>query len=385
MKYYIISGEASGDLHASNLAKQLFIVDKEAEIRAWGGDLLRNQGANVVKDYKDLAFMGFVEVAMNLRTIFNNLDFCKQDITDYQPDVVVLVDYPGFNLRMAKFLNKQKIRTFYYISPQVWAWHRSRVKSIKKYVDEMFVILPFEKDFYAKYQMKVHYLGHPLLDAVKTTTISLDFRQKHNLDDKPIIAILPGSRRQEILRMLPVMQEVSSKIDGYQFVIAGVEHHRDLYTSLLRNFDLKNSDIKIVFEQTYNLLENAHAAMVTSGTATLETALFNVPQVVCYKGNYLSYLIAKNLIKGINYISLVNLIADKEVAKELIQNEMNANKLLHELQLLLGDTPRRTNMLEDYKLIQQKLGDGNASKRIAEVMHLLLSYDESALLAKSIE
>ena len=367
MKYYVISGEASGDLHASNLAKQLFIVDNQAHIRAWGGDLLRNQGAEVVKDYKDLAFMGFVEVAMNLRTILNNLAFCKKDILNYKPDVVILVDYPGFNLRLAKFLHRHKIKTFYYISPQVWAWHGSRVKSIKKYVDEMFVILPFEKDFYAKHQMNVRYLGHPLLDAVKNTSINPDFKTKNGLDNRPIVALLPGSRKQEILRMLPVMLDVSRKIEGYQFVIAGVEHHKDLYTSLTKHFD-----IKIVYNQTYNLLSNSYAAMVTSGTATLETSLFSVPQVVCYKGNYISYLIAKNLIKGINHISLVNLIADKEVAKELIQREMNADSLLSELQPLLSDTPRRSEMLDDYQTIQQKLGDGDASKRIAEKMYQLL-------------
>jgi len=363
MKYYIISGEASGDLHASNLAKHLFLVDKQAQIRAWGGDLLRTQSAEVVKDYKDLAFMGFVEVAMNLRTILNNLEFCKKDILNYKPDVVILVDYPGFNLRISKFLHKQGIKNFYYISPQVWAWHKSRVKDIKKYVDEMFVILPFEKEFYAKYQMNVHYLGHPLLDAVKNANINPNFKTDNELNNSQIIAILPGSRKQEIQRMLPVMLEVSGKIKDYQFVIAGVEHHKDLYSLLTKNYD-----VKIVYHQTYDLLANAYAAMVTSGTATLETALFNVPQIVCYKGNYLSYLIAKNLIKGINYISLVNLIADKEVVKELIQNEMNTKTLFSELQLLLGDTPRRNEMLENYKAIHQKLGNGNASKQIAEMM-----------------
>ena len=227
----------------------------------------------------------------------------------------------------------------------------------------MFVILPFEKEFYAKYQMNVHYLGHPLLDAVKNAAINPNFKTDNELNNSQIIAILPGSRKQEIQRMLPVMLEVSGKIKDYQFVIAGVEHHRDLYTSLTKGYD-----VKIVYHQTYDLLANAYAAMVTSGTATLETALFNVPQIVCYKGNYLSYLIAKNLIKGINYISLVNLIADKEVVKELIQNEMNTKTLFSELQLLLGDTPRRNEMLENYKAIHQKLGNGNASKQIAEMM-----------------
>ncbi|MDR1182335.1 MAG: lipid-A-disaccharide synthase, partial [Bacteroidales bacterium] len=318
MRYYIISGEASGDLHAANLVKQLFAIDNHAHVRAWGGDLLRAQGAEVVKDYKDLAFMGFVEVAMNLRTVLNNLSFCRKDIVDYNPDVVILVDYPGFNLRMAKFLHKQQIKTFYYISPQVWAWHKSRIKSIKKYVDEMFVILPFEKEFYAKYQMNVHYWGHPLWDEIKNTAIDDDFKYKNGLDKRPIVAILPGSRKQEIQRMLPTMLEVSRKLEDYQFVIAGVEHHRNLYASL--SGDVK---VKVLFQQTYSLLANSYAAMVTSGTATLETSLFNVPEVVCYKGNYISYLIARNLIRGINFISLVNLIANKEVVKELIQQEMN--------------------------------------------------------------
>ena len=367
MKYYIISGEASGDLHASNLVKELFIVDPHAQIRAWGGDLLRKQGVEVVKDYKDLAFMGFVEVALNLRIILKNLAFCKKDILEYNPDVVILVDYPGFNLMVAEFLHKKNIKTFYYISPQVWAWHKSRVKNIKKYVDELFVILPFEKEFYAKHGMNAHYLGHPLLDVVRNSPIDHTFRQKNNLNDFPIIALLPGSRKQEILRMLPTMLTVSQQIDGYQFVIAGVENHRNLYEELG-----KDTSVKIVFNQTYDLLANSYAAMVTSGTATLETALFNVPQVVCYKGNYISYLIAKNLIKGINYISLVNLIADKEVVKELIQHEMNPEALLYELQLLLGNTPQREKMLDNYKQIQQNLGNGNASLEIAKTMYCLL-------------
>ena len=361
MKYYIISGEASGDLHASNLAKHLFSNDPQTQIRAWGGDLLRQQGAEVVKDYKDLAFMGFVEVALNLRTIFKNLDFCKKDILSYQPDVVILVDYPGFNLRMAKFLHKNGFKVFYYISPQVWAWHKSRVKSIKKYIDEMFVILPFEKDFYAKHQMNVHYLGHPLLDVVKNADIDPNFRKENSLYENKghIIAILPGSRKQEIKRMLPIMLKVSRMIEGNQFVIAGVEHHRNLYQSLCQRYD-----VKVVYNQTYSLLANSYAAMVTSGTATLETALFNVPQVVCYKGNFFSYLIAKHLIKGINYISLVNLIAGKEVVKELIQHEMNRQTLLDELLTLFG--PHRKQILEDYQTIRQILGGGNASQLIAE-------------------
>jgi len=371
MKYYIISGEASGDLHASNLAKELFTLDPQAHIRAWGGDLLRQQGAEVVKDYKDLAFMGFVEVALHLRTILKNLKFCQKDILDYNPDVVILVDYPGFNLRVAKFLHKQGIKVFYYISPQVWAWHKSRVKDIKKYVDKMFVILPFEKEFYAKHGIDVHYSGHPLLDVVKNTPINDDFRSENNLDNRPIVALLPGSRKQEIQRMLNNMLTAIQDVNGYQFVIAGVEHHRHLYEKIL-----DGTDIKVVFLQTYDLLANSYAALVTSGTATLETALFNVPQVVCYKGNYLSYLIAKNLIKGIRFISLVNLIADKEVVKELIQHEMNPKNISLELQLLLGDTPQREEMLNNYQQLHKKLGDGNASMEIAKAMQeLIVSQD----------
>jgi len=369
MKYYIISGEASGDLHASNLAKYLFESDPQAQIRAWGGDLLRKQGAEVVKDYKDLAFMGFVEVALNLKTILNNLSFCKKDILAYQPDVVILVDYPGFNLRMAKFLHENGIKVFYYISPQVWAWHKSRVKNIKKYVNELFVILPFEKDFYAKHDFSVHYLGHPLLDVVlesKKQLASSSIANDLGLQ-KPIIALLPGSRKQEILRMLPTMLNVSKQLPDYDFVIAGVENHRNLYESLC-----KDCDVKVIYNQTYSLLSNSYAAMVTSGTATLETALFNVPQVVCYKGNFISYLIAKHLIKGINYISLVNLIADKGVVTELIQNEMNPNRLLQEMQLILGETKNRQQMLNDYALIHQNLGNGNTSQQIARKMRELI-------------
>jgi lipid-A-disaccharide synthase len=369
MKYYIISGEASGDLHASNLAKHLFGNDPQTQIRAWGGDLLRKQGAEVVKDYKDLAFMGFVEVALNLRTIFKNLDFCKKDILSYQPDVVILVDYPGFNLRMAKFLHKNGFKVFYYISPQVWAWHKSRIKSIKKYIDEMFVILPFEKDFYAKHNFSVHYLGHPLLDEVlenKKNLVKSTLSSDLGLQ-KPIIAILPGSRKQEILRMLPTMLNVTKHLTDYDFVIAGVENQRHLYDSLCKNYE-----VKIIYNQTYSLLSNSYAAMVTSGTATLETALFNVPQVVCYKGNFVSYLIAKHLIKDINYISLVNLIADKEVVKELIQQEMNPTRLLQEMQLIVGQTDNRQRMLNDYALLCQHLGGGNASKLIAEKMLICL-------------
>ncbi|MDD3280169.1 MAG: lipid-A-disaccharide synthase [Bacteroidales bacterium] len=363
MKYYIITGEASGDLHASNLVSRLQLYDFEACIRAWGGELLEKKGAEVVKNYKDLAFMGFVEVARNLKTILANIRFCKQDILSYQPDIVILVDYPGFNLRIAKFLSKHNIRVFYYISPQVWAWHSSRIKQIKAYVNEMFVILPFEKEFYAKHEINVHYFGHPLLDAIQHQKIDVNFLSLHTLSSLPIIAILPGSRTQEIKNMLPVMLKAASTISEYQFVIAGLENHKQLYQDIC-----KDNKMPIVYNQTYSLLANSYAAMVSSGTATLETALFNVPQVVCYKGNYLSYLIAKKLIKNIKYISLVNLIADKEVVKELIQNDMNEYQLTRELHQIVFDNECRKIMLTDYSLLQEKLGNGNASDKIARKM-----------------
>lgn len=363
MKYYLIAGEASGDLHASNLVKHIIKIDNQVQIRAWGGELLQKQGAAIVKNYKDLAFMGFVEVALHLKTILSNIRFCKKDILSYKPDVVILVDYPGFNLRIAKFLHNKNIRVFYYISPQVWAWHTSRVKQIKKYIDEVFVILPFEQAFYAKYAINAHYLGHPLLDVVKQAEIDVDFRKKNGFGEEPIIALLPGSRKQEIENMLPVMLEACKHIEGYRFVIAGVENHTSLYKKLC-----KNISIEVIYNQTYSLLAHSFAAVVTSGTATLETALFNIPQVVCYKGNYFSYLIAKHLIKNIKYISLVNLIADQEVVVELIQEEMNEQQLNKHLHLLIEDNAYRQSMLNKYKELHHKLGEGNASELIAEKM-----------------
>lgn len=368
MKYYIIAGETSGDLHGARLAKQIVETDTQAQIRACGGDLLRKAGATVVKDYKDMAFMGFVEVATHLNKIFSNFAFCKKDIIDFQPDVVILIDYPGFNLRLAKFLHKKKIPTFYYISPQIWAWHTSRVKIIKKYVSEMFVILPFEQDFYAKYNYPVHYFGHPLLDIIKNATINNDFLNKNHLDNRPIIAILPGSRRQEILRMLPTMIQVSKQYSDYQFVIAGITQQKNLYEQISNG-----QNIKIVFNQTYDLLTHSHAAMVTSGTATLETALFGVPQVVCYKANYISYLIAKHLISGIQYISLVNLIANKSIVTELIQNDMNPQLLKTELDSIIANCPKRNDILLEYKQLQNIMGDGNTTKKIAQLMVELLN------------
>ncbi len=368
MKYYIIVGEASGDLHASNLIKHICSFDTNTQVRAWGGERMQEQGAEIVKNYKDLAFMGFVEVVCNLKTILTNIRFCKKDILSFQPDVVILVDYPGFNLRIAKFLKQQQIKTFYYISPQIWAWHTSRIKQIKANVDKMFVILPFEKEFYASYNIDVCYQGHPLLDVVKNNSIDTNFIENNQLNSLPIIAILPGSRKQEIKNMLKVMVEVSKQIKDFQFVIAGMAHLKNLYADVC-----KNKSIKIVFDQTYLLLAHSHAAMVTSGTATLETALFNVPQVVCYKGNYFSYLIAKHLIKNIQYISLVNLIANKKIVKELIQNEMNNVLLYNELEKIIYNENLREEMRKEYKIMQKKLGNGNASYLIAKKMVDLLA------------
>ncbi|MDR1792347.1 MAG: lipid-A-disaccharide synthase [Bacteroidales bacterium] len=363
MRYYIIAGEASGDLHGSNLAKHLFSIDCDAQIRAWGGQLLKNVGAEVVKDYKDLAFMGFIDVAKHFKTIFDNIQFCKNDILSFQPDVVILIDYPGFNLRIAKFLHAQKIPVFYYILPQLWAWHKSRIKIMKKCVNQLFAILPFEKQFYATEQMDVHYFGHPLLDVIKQYAVNEHFMDKNKLDKRPIIAILPGSRKQEIVRMLPIMLSASLQFPDYQFVIAGVENHKSLYSEIC-----KNTTIPIIYNQTYDLLAVSHAAMVTSGTATLETALFKIPQVVCYRSDYVSYSIAKKLIHDIEYISLVNLITKQPVVTELIQNQLTTDNLVKELQLILGNTQQRARMLKNYELLETLLGNGTANQSIAKKM-----------------
>jgi lipid-A-disaccharide synthase len=366
MKYYLIAGEASGDLHGANLIKALTKQDANADFRAWGGDLMQAAGSNVVKHYKDLAFMGFSEVVKNLGTILNNFKFCKKDILEYAPDVLILIDYPGFNLRMAKWAKKQGIKVFYYISPQIWAWHSSRVHGIKKTVDKMFVILPFEKAFYQKYDFDVDFVGHPLLDVVADfgQKQPLDFRKKHGLSDKPIIALLPGSRKQEIRTMLAKMLTIVSQFTDYQFVIAGAPSQPlSFYQTILQHNQVQ---IPIIENETYALLHEAHAALVTSGTATLETALFEVPQVVCYQGNYWSYLLAKRLV-NVKYISLVNLILDKMLVRELIQEEFNEANLVKELTAIL-DEKRRSDLQNGYVLLKEKLGNAGASARAAELM-----------------
>ena len=366
MKYYIIAGEASGDLHASNLMKELHSVDSSASFRCWGGDLMKAQGAEIIKHYRDLAFMGFTEVLMNIKTILANIEFCKNDILKYKPDVLILVDYPGFNLRIAEFAKKHNIKVYYYISPQIWAWKQSRVHKIKRVVDKMFVILPFEKEFYKKFDCEVDFVGHPLLDAVQN--YKSEENTLHLKSSLPVIALLPGSRKQEINTMLPLMLTMQQYFPNYQFVIAGAPSQtEEFYKTYLSEKD----NVQIVFNKTYQLLQVAKAALVTSGTATLETALFGVPEVVCYKGGTISYLIARQLIK-VKYISLVNLIMDKEIVKELIQAELNESNLKIELEKLLVDSTRN-EMLKNYSELTQKLGGVGASKKAAQLMYSYLT------------
>jgi lipid-A-disaccharide synthase len=367
MKYYVIAGEASGDLHGANLIKEIKEKDPNFDCRAWGGDRMEKEGADIVKHYKELAFMGFAEVVANLRTIFKNIKFCKEDILKYKPDVVILIDYPGFNLRIADFLKENNIKVFYYISPQVWAWKQSRVKKIKKVVDRMFVILPFEKPFYEKFDYKVDFLGHPLLDEVKrfkeSSLTAHEFKQQNNLSEKKIIALLPGSRTQEIKKKLPIMLSVVKSYPQYQFVIAGAPSQEEaFYNEITQDFD-----VPVIHGKTYNLLNNSYAALVTSGTATLETALFRVPQVVCYKGSSISYQIAKRLIK-VDYISLVNLILNKEAVNELIQGDLNTENLLHELTLIVQEGDKREKVLKDYDELISILGGAGASGKVADLM-----------------
>ncbi len=375
MKYYIIAGEASGDLHGSNLIRGLRAEDPEAGCRAWGGGLMEAAGGQVVKHYRELAFMGFVEVAMNIRTILGNIKFCKRDILGYRPDALILIDYPGFNLRIAKWAKTQGIKVFYYISPQLWAWHSSRVHGIKESVDRMFVILPFEQEFYRQYGYEADFVGHPLMDVVDERPEKESFREDNQLGQAPIIALLPGSRRQEISRMLGVMLEVVPGFPEFQFVIAGAPSQPDaFYQSILEKSGPENSRAKLVANQTYALLRHAEAALVTSGTATLETALFGVPQVVCYRGSRLSYLIARRLVK-VEFIALANLIAGKEVVKELIQGACTAENLKGELKKLL-QPGQRQRIKEGYALIRERLGEAGASRRAAQLMVRYLRQDE---------
>ena len=362
MKYYIIAGEASGDLHGSNLIKELRKLDHNTQLRCWGGDLMQSAGATIVKHYSELAFMGFAEVIKNLPTILDNLKFCKQDIAAFNPDVLVLIDYPGFNLRIAKWAKANGFKVIYYISPQVWAWKESRVKLIRQVVDKMLVILPFEKDFFEKkWDYKVEFVGHPLVQVINDFLAS---KQRIKKEGK-IVALLPGSRRQEIAKKLPIMLEASKAFPGYQFVVAkAASLEDDFYTKLLSDYP----SVSFVTNETYALLSKATAALVTSGTATLETALFKVPQVVCYKGSAVSYQIAKRLVK-IKYISLVNLIMDKEVVKELIQDELTVLNLTKELDSILHDKEKISRIKNEYDALKKLLHQQtNASEKAATII-----------------
>ena len=368
MKYYIIAGEASGDLHGSNLMSALFKNDSDADIRFWGGDLMQSIGGTLVKHYRDLAFMGFAEVVLNLKTILNNLKLCKNDIEKFIPDVIIFIDYPGFNMRIAKWAKLKGIQTHYYIAPQIWAWKENRIKAIKRDIDRLYVILPFEKEFFEiKHNFPVDFVGHPLIDAISNRdSIESDtIFNLNNNSDKKIIAVLPGSRKQEIAKMLNIMLSVVEDYPDYQFVIAGAPSQEfSLYEPYL-----KSKNVSFVANKTYDLLSRATAALVTSGTATLETALFKVPEVVCYKGSWISYQIAKRIIT-LKYISLVNLIMDEEVVAELIQEKFNYKNVRNELSKLL-ETVHRNKILSKYDALEAKLGGIGASEKTAK---LILNY-----------
>ena len=376
MKYYIIAGEASGDLHGSNLIKKLRQSDENANVRCWGGDLMEAAGANVVKHYRELAFMGFIEVISNLPTILKNLSYCKKDILEFKPDVLILIDYPGFNLRIAKWAKEKGFKVIYYISPQVWAWKEKRVNIIKQCVDKMLVILPFEKEFYKKWNYKADYVGHPLVEVVNTFLEQKKTKTTAIAGNK-IIALLPGSRKQEILKKLPIMLEVAKKFKDYQFVVAkapGLDEN--FYLQMLHSYN----NVTSVVNQTYELLSHSSAALVTSGTATLETALFRVPQIICYKGNNISYQIAKRLIK-IKFIGLVNLIMDKPVVKELIQDDLTVENLSNELRLLVEEESYRKRILSDYDELRSTLSKGgdaslNAANIIVDFLQAGKSFNE---------
>ena len=378
MKYYLIVGEASGDLHASNLMKALKEQDAQADFRFFGGDLMREVGGTLVKHYKELAYMGFIPVLLHLRTIFKNMDYCKSDILKWQPDVVILVDYPGFNLKIAEFVKKHtKIPVYYYISPKIWAWKEYRIKNIKRDVDELFSILPFEVDFFKGHQYPIHYVGNPCVDAVdafqKTHTETFEeFTSANGLSQKPIIALLAGSRKQEIKDNLPDMLEAAKPfVNDYQLVLAGAP---SMDLSYYQSYIGGDVPVKIVFGQTYRLLAQAKVALVTSGTATLETALFRVPQVVCYylaMGKVISFL-RKHILK-VKYISLVNLVANKEVVRELVADTMTVDNVRSELDALLNDADYRGKMLQEYDQMIKILGPAGASRQAASKMIELLS------------
>jgi lipid-A-disaccharide synthase len=368
MKYYFIAGEASGDLHGANLLSELAKTDPEAIFRGFGGDKMVRQGLDLVIHYKSIAFMGFKEVILNLGIIMNAFRVARRDILSFKPDVLVLIDYPGFNLKMAAFAKKHGIKVVYYISPQLWAWKEGRIKTIRQNVDKMICILPFEKDYYKKWNYQVDYAGHPLVESIDQFRKSTDFIKRHDLNDKPVIAILPGSRQQEIQKILPVLVSVQDYFPGYQFVIAATSNFSEKYYKNIAGRD----DIKLVFDETYDLLSYATAGLITSGTATLETALFGVPLIVVYSTTYLTYHISKQFIK-IKYISLVNLILDKAAVKELIQDELTTSNIEKELRRILEDGNYRDQMISDLSMLKQQLGAEKASTKAATIIYTFIT------------
>ena len=367
MKYFIVAGEASGDLHGSNLIKELLVEDKAAEIVCWGGDLMESAGAKLLMHYRNTAFMGFLVILKNLERVFHNISLCKKQVAEYKPDVLILIDYPAFNLRIAKFAKNSGIKVFYYISPKFWAWREKRVMKVKKWVDRMFIIFPFETEFYGKYDIPVEYRGNPLVDEIESRIASMPAKseiiEELQLGNKPVIGILPGSRKDEIESILPQIIKITGDFPGYQFVIAGVRNiPEELYQEIAGN-----APVKIVTDKTYEVLKVSEAALVKSGTSTLEAALINIPQVVCYKGDFFSMLIAMILIK-VKFVSLVNLIAGSEIVKELLGYALNRNNLVNELSLILEGGQKRERMLSDYKILMEKLGPAGASRRIAKAM-----------------
>jgi lipid-A-disaccharide synthase len=367
MKYFIIAGEQSGDLHGSNLVKELLEADNSAEIFCWGGDLMESAGATLLVHYRKMAFMGFIAVIKNLGSISKNINLCKKQINEYRPDVIIFIDYPGFNLRIAEYSKNKGYKTFYYISPKLWAWNERRVKKIKKYIDRMFIIFPFEVDFYKKHHITVEYYGNPLVDEIEKKFSSFPAKsniyQYLGIENKPVIALLAGSRKHEIQLILPEMIKAVHSFPGYQFVLAGVKNIPDeIYSNIIGN-----APVKLIKEKTYEILFSAEAALVTSGTATLETALYGTPQVVCYKGDFFSMLIAWMVIK-VKYISLVNLILNTEAVKELVQYDLKKSTLINELKSILPGGAKREKQLADYKVLSIKLGPSGASERIAREM-----------------
>ncbi|HDR52295.1 MAG TPA: lipid-A-disaccharide synthase [Mariniphaga anaerophila] len=378
MKYYLIAGEASGDLHGSNLMRELKVADSEAQFRYFGGDLMQNEGGTLVKHYREMAFMGIVNVVLNLKTIGRNMKLCQKDLLEFQPDVVILIDYPGFNLRMAEFAKQHNLRVFYYISPKVWAWKEYRIKRIKAFVDELFTILPFETEYFKKHGIDVNYVGNPLMDSVasfrKKALSKEEFLDKNNLDERPVVALLSGSRKQEIKSTLPVMKKAAACYPEFQFVVAGVSTvDKKIYDKILRVFP-----IPVIYNQTYDLLNNSHTAIVASGTATLETALFGVPQTVLYRveGGRVVQFIMKNFFLKVKWASLPNLILNKEALKEFIQVDLTFKNVRDELHRLLYEQEYRDKITSDYNRLLEMLGEPGTSKRAAKKMTELLKTEQ---------